>query len=190
MSQKRFFLICLSAALVISILICLLAGCKTREKTRDKVHVTSAAVSSQESHLSNNSQQEAVDSSTVKKSVFIQESGNTKTTVEIELDSYDIDKEGNQTFKAKPGTKAKVTSESDNKKTTAASSEKQNNIKTSSSASMDSAGRINKSLKIDSASNKLNTNSKGSGTTWPWVAGIVLLVVGSLFVILNRKKPG
>lgn len=191
-SKTRFFFICLGGALVISLLMCLFVGCKTRDVAKQKESVKKEESTKQESTV----KEEKVsvkDDKTIedKKTLTETEITSSKTgTVKIDSVKESKDPKTGKSTTTYYGVNSNFNLNEATKQSIQEALNKQNDIRDSSSIKRDSAGTKQQSSKSDSTHLVKNTTSKGSGRIWPWVVGGVLLILGALLIIINKKKPG
>lgn len=182
----------MAGALVISLGLCLLGGCKTRDVAKQEVVVKKEESTKQETTIKEENTSVKVDKSTEdKKTLTETEIASSKTgTVKIDSVKESKDPKTGQSTRTYYGVNGNFNLNEATKQAMQETSNRHNDLKDSSKSKLDSAGTTNSSISSDSTNVVKNTTSKGSGRTWPWVVGGVALLLGLFYNYLQSKKPG
>ena len=180
----------ISIVLLLSFLLCLIS-CKTRQVDKSKTEVLKEYKQEASGMLSETTKDISEEKSSTKKQAVSESKSVSSSTAKIIVDSV-VTEEDKTTGKKKTkayGVRFEGTSDKSGNKSEKTSEQSDSSKKNISSHQIDSVGKSHESAKLDSVTVDKNTSAKGSGTTWPWVSGLVLIIVAVVWILLNRPKP-
>lgn len=195
LSNAKTFLICLIGSLLLSILLCLLGGCMTRKVDNEKNEIKRNEKTEQASDV----HKVISDSTNSKTNTLTNESYASESTKEKQItvpaDSVrrteETDPATGRTTKTTTiytgGKSISISGSSVTKTTGQKFSEATETLQQHHSEITDSADIKKQELKTDSLSQSHKVDAKGSGSTWPWVAG-VLAALCVIFWFVYVKK--
>lgn len=171
-------------AMLVTFVLILFYGCKTRQVVNQKHSTDTRIEQEQSSRVTEKSSETETDKSTRKEQTTEESEGQSQTSLELEIDSIKTDIQGNTIIYPKPGTKTKINQQASGATKKVSSTETQNDKQKDKVADKDSTGSNSLLFDQEIDDNNKHSDAQGSGQMWPWVVGVMVIII--LFIVFIR----